>query len=190
MRRKLEAAVRHYELHRRSNLNDDLSKFGRGELDPLKWAAGAYGKHLHQYHLKREDMKTAADALRKRRRELNDAKDFEAILKIVEEERVKGLGELYCYDTALRIGATRNISPEEVYLHRGTRTGAKKLNLSKPGQRSLPVSEVFEKFHALKRLEPHEIEDMLCIYKNFFLGKCSLSRCGSRGRGRTYSGRC
>ncbi|MEK7411500.1 MAG: hypothetical protein AAB327_09000, partial [Actinomycetota bacterium] len=37
------------------------------------------------------------------------------------------LGPLYVYDTALRIGAKKGQMPKVVYLHAGTREGAKKL---------------------------------------------------------------
>lgn len=44
-------------------------------------------------------------------------------------ETIPGLGELYVYDTTLRIGAKLNLFPDKVYLHAGTRLGATALGL-------------------------------------------------------------
>ena len=41
--------------------------------------------------------------------------------------------ELYCYDTALRIGAKLGLKPDKVYLHRGTRVDARRLGLPTEG---------------------------------------------------------
>jgi hypothetical protein len=43
---------------------------------------------------------------------------------------IGGLRELYTYDMALRIGAFLGLAPEFVYLHRGTRAGARALGLN------------------------------------------------------------
>ena len=48
-------------------------------------------------------------------------------MKIVEECKVKGFGELSIYDTAVRIGAHLRIEPDKVYLHAGAREGIKAL---------------------------------------------------------------
>ena len=50
-------------------------------------------------------------------------------MKIVEAcaKQIKGIGELTIYDTALRIGFYLDIYPDKVYLHAGTREGAKRL---------------------------------------------------------------
>ena len=77
--------------------------------------------------------------------------------------RARGLGELYCYDTALRIGAKLDLLPQKVYLHRGTREGARALGrndykAATIDPRTLP--------RELSQLEPHEIEDFLCIFKD------------------------
>jgi hypothetical protein len=79
---------------------------------------------------------------------------------------VYGIGELYVYDTALRIGVNLGVFPKEVYLHAGTRVGARKLGLdvSKP-----TVKMSFLPTH-LRTLRPHEVEDVLCIFKDQFDG--------------------
>ncbi len=70
-------------------------------------------------------------------------------------------GRLPVYDVALRIGAFLKVLPERVYLQSGARKGARALGLDAT-QRSLPMSAFPPAFH---RLEPWEVEDVLCIYK-------------------------
>ena len=75
---------------------------------------------------------------------------------------IRGVGELLVYDTALRIGARLSLMPKRVYLHSGTRHGARVLGLPWK-QRSISIDELPA---ALRGLQPHEIEDCLCIFKN------------------------
>jgi hypothetical protein len=76
---------------------------------------------------------------------------------------VTGLGELYIYDTALRIGAHLNLLPDRVYLHAGTRTGAKAFGIVSRHEEWIEVGELPS---PLRELPPHEVEDILCIYKD------------------------
>ena len=74
---------------------------------------------------------------------------------------IRGLGDLYVYDTALRIGARLRLEPEAVYVHAGTKRGANRLGL--PAQHStLPMQSLPSQ---LANLKPMEVEDLLCIYK-------------------------
>ncbi len=75
---------------------------------------------------------------------------------------IRGVGELMLYDTSLRIGAKMGLRPRAVYLHRGTRSGARALGFD--GRvKTLAVSSLPSE---LRTLAPHEIEDVLCIYKD------------------------
>lgn len=74
---------------------------------------------------------------------------------------IPGVGELMAYDTALRIGAHLGLMPEAVYLHTGARVGAKALGLDHRAP-SIPMRALPPE---LRRLAPHEVEDVLCIYK-------------------------
>jgi hypothetical protein len=76
---------------------------------------------------------------------------------------IKGLGELYAYDTAYFIGAHLDLTPEKVYLHAGTRKGAQALGFS-GGLAYLMPSQLPVELHILT---PYEMEDFLCIYKGF-----------------------
>jgi hypothetical protein len=95
---------------------------------------------------------------------IRQAKSFDELHRIIENETLSifGVGELMVYDTTLRIGAKLGLEPKEVFLHSGTRVGARKLGLN-GSRRSLPVTEFPT---LLRRLPAREIEDVLCIYKN------------------------
>ncbi|MBI1997211.1 MAG: hypothetical protein HYW03_03845 [Deltaproteobacteria bacterium] len=68
------------------------------------------------------------------------------------------------YDTALRIGARLGLEPERVYIHSGTRVGARRLGLDWRAKwiepKDLPKP--------LRSLPPWQVEDILCIYKDWF----------------------
>jgi hypothetical protein len=57
---------------------------------------------------------------------MEKANDFGDLFHLVGAalDSIHGLGELYVYDTSLRIGAKLNLFPDRVYLHAGTRLGA------------------------------------------------------------------
>jgi len=75
---------------------------------------------------------------------------------------IQGIGELYIYDTSFRIGAKLNLFPTKVYLHAGTRVGTRALGLDGSAA-TLRVSPLPREF---RKLEPHEVEDILCIFKD------------------------
>jgi hypothetical protein len=75
---------------------------------------------------------------------------------------LSGIGELYVYDTAFRLGAYLALLPVDVYLHTGTRAGARALKLN-VDRKFIPIDEFPT---ALRHLQAHEIEDFLCIYKS------------------------
>jgi hypothetical protein len=94
---------------------------------------------------------------------LDRCRSFQELHTAVRESisPIRGVGELMVYDTAVRIGAWLQLKPEHVYLHAGTREGARALGL-----RWREPFVVIESFAApLQSLEPFEIEDCLCIYK-------------------------
>jgi hypothetical protein len=59
--------------------------------------------------------------------DLQRCRDFDDLLILLEETvgEISDIGPLYEYDTALRIGSFLDRQPERVYLHAGTREGAK-----------------------------------------------------------------
>jgi hypothetical protein len=66
------------------------------------------------------------------------------------------------YDTALRIGAYLHLKPELVYLHAGTRIGARNLGFDSSAE-FIATRNFPDEFRCLSA---SEIEDVLCIYKD------------------------
>jgi hypothetical protein len=119
----------------------------------------------HQRRLKGSALRKAKSILLGAAKELRLCHSFAQLHNLIKEHLngIRGLAELYYYDTALRIGASLGLTPKRVYLHRGTRDGARNLGLDWRADslhpRALPK--------ALAVLEPYEIEDFLCIYKRW-----------------------
>jgi hypothetical protein len=97
-------------------------------------------------------------------REIRSCLNFEELIKLMGKKigNIPGIGQLTVYDTALRIGANLGIEPKIVYLHCGTRVGAKTLGINIRKKDTLNPSELPDAF---SKLSPSEIEDCLCIYK-------------------------
>jgi hypothetical protein len=109
--------------------------------------------------------KAPADAARRLKsltNELAGAPDFDALHETIRSAlwRVKGIGELTVYDIANRIGASLGLEPTQIYLHSGSRKGARTLRLP-PNRPSLPMSVLPE---GLRQLTAAQAEDVLCIY--------------------------
>ena len=105
-------------------------------------------------------------------RKLARVASFDDLHRAVEDEvgSLKGIGALTVYDIAQRIGAHFRKAPERVYLHAGTRTGARTFGISGDSfdPKALPK--------AFARLAASEIEDCLCIYKDELRGGPRTSR--------------
>jgi len=140
------------------------------------------GRHRHQWHMKLVLLKRFASKLALRRRQIAGVRSFSELLEIVGSSRLKGVGELTVYDTAVRIGAGLGIEPTEVYLHAGTRIGARSLGW-KVNRASIPRTEIPPE---LGSLSASEIEDLLCIYAADFQVGASKTRakvCRERSHG-------
>lgn len=120
-------------------------------------------RYSHQRRIKRDALQKAVRMLSLARADIARCKNFQELFDLVENTLVPivGVGELYTYDVALRIGAKLGLLPARIYLHAGSRSGAKALGLA-AGKRSLDMSEVPP---FLREIPPHEVEDVLCIYK-------------------------
>lgn len=135
------------------------------------------GKHPHQWRLRQSALRQARRRLIRRLPEIQSCQSFDDLHEIlrVVVNRIDGLGELYAYDTAARIGAKRGLAPRRVYLHRGTREGARNLGFD-PSRTTIPRNE----FPAeLRVLAAHEIENLLCVYKAQFARAALASRRGN-----------
>lgn len=166
----LRSIVRHYFQVFKPDANEELNFFRnlpslREVIQKAGMAVNSEGKRFpHQWRFKATTLERATDKLLASSRKLIIAKDFHELLETVESvtSSISGVGELYVYDTTLRLGTYLGLYPKKVYLHRGTRDGAAMLGLD-VRRLSIPISEFPAQFQALRAFE---IEDILCIYKN------------------------
>jgi hypothetical protein len=128
----------------------------------------------------------AADLLKLQASRIAEAGTFEddlypMIHTAIASPRCKGIGPLACYDIARRIGAwlRPKLKPTEVYLHRGTRDGAKAVRCPQADRRRASMRDFPE---ALRRLlTAAQLEDVLCIYRG------TLTRIADSGEVRAIS---
>jgi hypothetical protein len=178
-------AVKHYIKNRRDEAERELRWFAIqrtlvGGVSVAALARSPCGKRLH--HQRR----IPQSVLEQSRRRLLDCLhaieqcgSFESLHELVNQQirSIPGIGELTVYDTALRIGAKLHLEPKFVFLHAGTRVGAKRLGID-VRRKYVDVRELPQ---PLRRLSAREIEDVLCIYKDWF-GQAPQRR-GNRTRG-------
>jgi hypothetical protein len=121
------------------------------------------GRHFdHQFRIGKTVYPEADRLLVSAEAAIKKAPNFDQLLSLVDREigAVPGVGELYVYDAAYRIGGKLGLRPDKVYLHAGTRTGAGRLGRDTK-KRALEMAE-FEP--PLRRLTPWQLESFLCIY--------------------------
>lgn len=165
----LEAVVRHYIKHYRPSSERELGQFREQASDEAAVTMAALAEDTagrrfsHQRRIKHAALEDARRRLVRAIPDLAAQPTFGKLLNLVEQrlEWASGVGVLYKYDTALRIGARFGHLPQEVHLHAGTREGAAALGLA-ADQRFLFMGELPAE---LQVLPPHEVEDVLCIYK-------------------------
>ena len=118
-------------------------------------------RYNHQRRLPTALLRSAASELR--RAGLGASVNFDDLHRRIQVAigSLHGVGELMVYDTSLRIGAKIGYFPQRVYMHSGTRVGARALGLNWRAD-CLEISAFPQE---LRALEPHEIEDCLCIFK-------------------------
>lgn len=167
--RTLRGMVRHYILSSRPRARAELCTFCRlpfeEALERAALAKHKDGKRFdHQRRLRNSQLRRARNILLGAAEELRRCRSFDRIHNLIKEHLngIRGLAELYYYDTALRIGASLGLIPKRVYLHRGTRDGARALGLDWRADSLDPRALTKE----LADLDPYEIEDFLCIYKD------------------------
>jgi len=159
---QIQICVRAYIRNVREEKRCELQHYAQqATLEDVITLTSQGQRHPHQRRLKQEVLVTVKDNLLKRCQALHDSVSFDAILSIVYACSVPGFGALAHYDTALRIGAWRSLLPDKVYMHAGTRIGARNLGLD-VSRGYLVLEEIPVQ---LRQLEPYEIEDALCLYK-------------------------
>lgn len=160
--------VRHYCANYRDNASDDLAFYaGQPSLSKAVELAALSrtcdGKRQsHQRRLSASTLRRAHAELDQRN--LKACRSFDELFRAVDEAigGIHGIGPLTVYDVACRIGAYLKVKPKRIYLHAGTRAGARALGLG----RGVDTLEISDLPPAFRRLKASEIEDCLCIIKN------------------------
>ena len=168
---KWEAIIHHYNLHHRPRQQKELNWFRQqpsleAAIITAARAKDERGKrYRHQNKIHRKAIPQAESLLLEKCDELQNRRSFHELWSLIKGvlELIDGIGELYIYDAALRIGAYLNLSPDRVYLHRGTRAGAKAFGFVTRKKEWLNLGGLP---NMLRELPAHEIEDILCIYKD------------------------
>ncbi len=168
----LAAIIRHYFLHYQPVHEDELKWFRHQPSleDALRVAGTAQDENNHRYHhqrrIKARSIAEATKALAESHDHIQSCRSFHDLWNLLRSllTPIQGIGELYIYDTSLRIGAFLRLAPDKVYLHAGTRTGARSLGLSRRGDSKLWL-ETEELPALLRKLSTSDVENLLCIYK-------------------------
>lgn len=118
--------------------------------------------HFHQRRLNLKTKAALEQYLMELFPELTSVNDFDELKRRVH---LKGMGDLAAYDTALRIGHTIGVYPKKFYFHRGAKEGYK--NLCGPQKvRGRNCTDMAELPEELQMLEPIDVENFFCIYKD------------------------
>ena len=125
-------------------------------------------KHPHQYRIQNSLLNDFSNKLNNQFEEIDKASSFEQLFKIIEKNRIHGIGEMTIYDSAFRIGIYKGIQPDKIYLHRGTRIGVERLLGMKINKNSITKQELPTPFNNCE-LNLWQLEDFFCIYKDIFL---------------------
>jgi hypothetical protein len=119
-------------------------------------------RHSHQRRIPLSMLEDFRRGLLRKSKALRSCKSFPELMAI-SEKIAAGIwkhSKLTVYDITHRIGAYLDVPPDRVYLHTGTREGARALGF-KGAFPFIFRRELPKPFH---RLKPHEIENCLCIY--------------------------
>jgi hypothetical protein len=170
--------MRFFEIQRRPS--EAIRKAALCELPSGK-------RHPHQRRIPRALLEEVEAKLQRIGRRLARATSFSSLHQSVEDEigKLKGIGALTVYDISHRIGAHFGRVPKNVYLHAGTRIGAKVFGITGNSFDPKILPKPFS------RLAPSEIEDCLCLYTDELQGtdcrRRSKSGCGVARRQRGCS---
>jgi hypothetical protein len=164
-----EEIVEEYRWRFRPHTEAELAWFRsqpslRAALRMAAFALKENGKrYSHQRWLKDETAEMALDVMLAHEKEIAAAPDFDALHALLTNllAGVPGAREMYAYDAAFRIGAKVGKLPSRVYLHRGTRDGARALGFD-PEREHIDMNELPV---PLRGLDAFEAEDVLCLHK-------------------------
>jgi hypothetical protein len=178
-RRPAAKELRHFRILRTDE--EAISKAALAQLPTGK-------RPPHQYRIPPAALQESERRLLGNLAGLRQAESFDHLFELIAAiiQPIRDIGELAGYNTAVRVGARFGLEPSKVYLHAGTRLGAKALGLV---WRKAAI-ELTELPVELRTLTARELEDLLCIYKDEFGARSSrraTTSCGPRPSGTNAS---
>lgn len=117
-------------------------------------------RHDHQRRIRKEALRKVQVVLRQAT--LPDGREFRLLYESLAAitRKTKGIGPLFVYDAALRIGASRRAHPKFVYIHAGVRKAARAVLV-----RGVSAVVPRDRFPPpLSRRSASEIQDILCTF--------------------------
>lgn len=168
------------------NRNDEIEQFSIIQKpDVLIYKAAkaenSMGKrYRHQCRIRKTAINSAIRILQKNSNRIINADNFhERIIAITNIlSHVNGIGELYCYDTAFRIGISKRQYPEFIYVHTGVLRGVKELGLKNKiiANAEIRYIEKKELPKIMQKKKAYELENILCIYRDEFNSRKKLDK--------------
>lgn len=124
-------------------------------------------RHPHQRRIKKDALAECIEALRDAEQKLREARNFLELFWVVEKafDKIDGAGELAVYDAADRLGHYFNHTPTLIFMHAGTRKGARKIRGPYRREEAWAM-HARELPDGLKELTCRGAEDVLCSYKD------------------------
>ncbi len=123
----------------------------------------------HQRRVGRKKLENFASIIALQKSEISKAKSFDEVLDIIENVKSEYIGALTKYDTAVRIGARLGLYPDKIYLHAGTKVGARYLlgSAQVRGRKFIHLEDLPKEFLQFD-LTASDFEDIFCNYKEAF----------------------
>jgi len=118
--------------------------------------------YYHQWRLGKDLLARFLEVCLDHYREIDRARDFHTLYRIIESCRIPYIGKLTFYDVTHRIARYKGLFPNRIYLHAGTRIGAELLHGKIKGDTILK-SQLRTPFHR-EDINEEDIEDILCHY--------------------------
>jgi hypothetical protein len=135
--------------------------------------ADLFGKrHPHQRRLSASALEAGTAALHLISDQVREVPDFHRLWCLVQEtfKPIHGLGELAVYDAAERLRYRLDLESRHIiYLHAGARAGARRLLGGRLERDHAWGIQRYGLPDGIHHLCTHEIEDILCIYKDELL---------------------
>jgi hypothetical protein len=153
----------------------------------IAWAITEEGTtHKHQRRLKKTVKALLKQTLIEKYQDIKSFKTFDEYMELFLS--IDGVGQLTAFDLSKRHGLCFGIKPEKIYLHRGAYKGARNLLGDKTkGKKFVYINDLPKE---IQILSPVDIENFLCIYKDYFnqpqkllfIKKCGLRKIKPRAR--------